>query len=216
MAAPGIRSLLFQVTFMNRFALTGGIACGKSLVSVFLEKQGWQIVDSDRIARRLLAPGEGAYKKVIDSFGVSILNSDSSIDRSLLGNIVFTDPEKRSLLNSILHPLIRAEWQFQHSVLVQRGPTLVVIPLLHETEADLWFESVACVGCSFDLQLTRLRQRGLEREQAGARIAAQMKVEDKARRSDAVIWNNGSQELLEEQVKLLDRRWKSLMKTPHF
>jgi dephospho-CoA kinase len=99
---------------------------------------------------------------------------------------------------------------------VQRGPTLVVIPLLYETEANLWFESVACVGCSFDVQSERLRQRGLTPEQARARIAAQLKVEDKAKQSDAVIWNNGSEELLKEQVRLLDNRWKSLIKPPLF
>jgi len=201
---------------MNRYALTGGIASGKSMVSGLLETWGWQIIDSDVIARGLLEPGGGAYKKVIDSFGSSIVYNDSSIDRSRLGNIVFTDPEKRGLLNSILHPLIRAEWQFQHSVLVQRGPTLVVIPLLHETEANLWFESVACVGCSFDRQMARLRQRGLMPEQAEARISAQMKVEDKAKHSDVVIWNNGSKELLEDQARLLDGRWKSVFKAPPF
>jgi dephospho-CoA kinase len=196
---------------MNRFALTGGIACGKSLVSHHLGNSGWQIIDSDLIARDLLRPDGAAYKNVIDSFGTFIVNADSSIDRHRLGEIVFTDSEKRSLLNSILHPLIRAEWQFQHSVLVQRGPTLVVIPLLFETEANLWFESVACVGCSFELQLVRLRQRSLTQEQAEARIEAQMKVEDKAKKSDVVIWNNGSQELLAEQTRLLDSRWKSLI-----
>jgi dephospho-CoA kinase len=201
---------------MNRFALTGGIACGKTMVSVFLQKAGWQVIDTDLIAHHLLEPTGAGYKKVIDSFGNRILNSNSSIDRALLGGIVFTDPEKRSLLNSILHPLIRTEWLYQHSVLVQRGPTLVVIPLLFETEANLWFESVACVGCSYGLQQIRLQQRGQNQKQAEARIAAQMNVEEKVRRSDIVIWNNGSQELLKEQAGHLDSLWKSLMKHPLF
>jgi dephospho-CoA kinase len=194
---------------MNRFALTGGIACGKSAMSAFLQGLGWQVIDADVLARHFLEKGEAGYEKVIDSFGPSILNKDSSIDRSLLGNIVFTNPEKRRLLNALLHPLIQAEWQSRHSVLTQRGPTLVVIPLLHETGSDQWFESVACVGCSLTLQKARLQQRGLNEKQSAARIDSQMSVENKIKLSNHVIWNDGSLSLLEEQALLLHQCWKS-------
>jgi len=195
---------------MKRFTLTGGIACGKSTVSEALKKRGWQVIDTDEIAQEIVKKDSEGYKKVIDSFGSSILNSEGSIDRLQLGDIIFTDSGKRSLLNSILHPLIQKEWQLQHSVCVQRGATLVVIPLLYEVEGDGWFDSVACVGCSHDTQQMRLKQRGFDFGQIQMRIKAQMGLEQKLKKSDLVVWNNGSEELLEQQVNLLDRHWKSL------
>lgn len=195
---------------MKKFALTGGLACGKSTVSKLLKIRGWQVIDTDEISHDLLEPDTDAYKKVIDSFGSSILKELRRIDRSLLGNIVFKDPEKRSLLNSILHPLIRAEWQRRHSVLVQRGPTLVVIPLLFETGMNEWFDAVACVGSFKNVQEKRLSERGLTQIQIDLRIAAQMNLENKMKQSDVVIWNNGSEALLNKQVMLLEKSWKPL------
>ncbi|NJK90836.1 MAG: dephospho-CoA kinase [Blastochloris sp.] len=193
---------------MNRFAITGGIACGKSTVGAGMERLGWQVIDTDVLARRLLEPEGAAYEKVVDSFGQSILNESGLIDRSLLGEIVFNDPAKRSLLNSILHPLIRAEWQSSHSLFIQHGPTLIVIPLLFETGIETWFQSVACVGCSLERQRERLAGRGLKNRQAEQRIAAQWPMEEKLKRSHLVLWNDGSMELLEQQIRLLDSRWK--------
>lgn len=198
---------------MKRFCITGGIACGKSEVAQGLEKRGWKIIDTDRIAREVVEPGQPGYKKVVDAFGRKILNSSGLIDRNLLGQVVFASSEQRILLNSILHPLIRFQWKTRLSEHLSRTPGLpavVVIPLLYETGGEVEFDSVACVASPAGQQLARLRSRGLDEEEAMRRVRSQQALEEKIRRSSVMIWNGGSLELLQAQTDGLARHWQDL------
>jgi dephospho-CoA kinase len=197
---------------MKRFCITGGIACGKSEVTSRLSASGWLVIDTDIIAREQLQPGTEGYKKTVDAFGKSIINDAHLVDRALLGRLVFADPEKRKVLNSILHPLIRSVTEQclqQHEREHPETPAVTVIPLLHETGGEDRFDSIACVASSLALQTARLRHRGLSEEEAVQRIRSQWPVEEKIRHSHVVLWNNGSLDLLNRQLELLKHLWLS-------
>lgn len=188
------------------YGLTGGIGCGKSTASRLLAERGWEVIDTDQIARQCLAPGEEGYKYVVDAFGPSILNKEQSIDRSALGRIVFSDECSRKRLNSILHPIIRAQWHFrlqQHRLHRPGLPAVVDIPLLFETGAEGAFDRTVCVGCSPAVQQERLAARGWEGEEIRRRIHAQWPLAEKIKHSDLVVWNDGSLELLRQQLERL-------------
>ncbi len=186
-----------------RLALTGGIACGKSYLSGILQEWGWDIIDTDVIARQCLEPGNTGYKKTVDAFGSDILTSNRTVDRARLGQIVFSDVEKLNLLNSILHPLIRDQWQRQldhHLRIAPEVPAVVVIPLLYETSIEGRFDCVIGIGCSGATQLKRLETRGWKKDEIGKRMASQLSVKEKMKRSDIVLWNDGSPLLLKGQA----------------
>ena len=190
--------------------LTGGIACGKSTVSDELKKGGWFVLDTDEIAHAQYQPGTTGYKNVIDAFGSVILKQDQSVNRSILGRIVFSDPEKLRLLNSIIHPLVRNAWQEQLNEHLNQSPgsmAAVVIPLLFEIGAQNQFEIVVCVACSTSLQIQRLRARGLSPEETERRLASQWPIEQKIKQSDIHIWNNGNLSLLQCQTARLMARY---------
>ncbi|MDR1191972.1 MAG: dephospho-CoA kinase [Verrucomicrobiales bacterium] len=199
---------------MKKFCITGGIACGKSTVADQLAADGWPIIDTDLIAREQLAPDTEGYKKVVDAFGEFILNDQRQVDRSLLGLVVFSDVSKRSTLNSILHPLIRAasSQRLAEFTLECRDVRRIVfiVPLLYEVGWEVEFDSVACIASPAAAQLARLRVRGLDATAARQRLAAQWPTEEKIKRSQIVLWNNGSLALLNRQVELLKTSWLSL------
>jgi dephospho-CoA kinase len=171
--------------------LTGGIACGKSTLAGMLRERGWQIIDTDAIARQILVPGQPTWKNVIDVFGSSILQPDKSIDRKVLGRLVFADPSLRAKLNGITHPVIRSVWQQEREERARTHPIqslAVMIPLLFECELERYFTSVWCVGASHATQLRRLESRGLTPPEAAQRIASQMPVAAKMERSSVAFW----------------------------
>jgi dephospho-CoA kinase len=189
-------------------ALTGGIACGKSTVAEMLAARGWHVIDTDAIARRVLDPAESvftAYKNVVDVFGVNILQADKSIDRKVLGRLVFADPALRAKLNELTHPVIRSAWQHERE---ERGRThphqslAVMIPLLYECELEAYFRAVWCVGASRATQLRRLAARGHDAAEAQQRIDSQLPVAAKMARASVAFWNEGSRDALERQVQL--------------
>jgi dephospho-CoA kinase len=184
------------------FALTGGIACGKSTVAEILARRGWQVIDTDVIGHELLkTPDMPVWKKVVDAFGPSVLNADRSIDRRVLGDLVFADPEKRQTLNALVHPAIRAQWQ---ATLARSDctahPVVVMIPLLYETQAQAGFAKVIAVGCTPATQGSRLAARGLNARQIEQRIASQLTTDEKLRRAAVALWNEGTVGALERQV----------------
>jgi dephospho-CoA kinase len=176
-------------------ALTGGIACGKSTLAKGLRARGWHIIDTDEIGHRVLQPGEETYKNVIDAFGSSILQPDLSIDRKVLGRLVFADPLQRAKLNEITHPAIRSVWQREREERARTHPThslAVMIPLLFECELEQMFSAVWCVGASRVTQLNRLKARGLSETEADQRVASQMPVAEKMARSNIAFWGEGT------------------------
>jgi dephospho-CoA kinase len=189
---------------LNRpIGLTGGIACGKSTLAEGLRTRGWHVIDTDQIARDVIAPGGAAWKNVVDAFGPSILQPDKSIDRKVLGRLVFADPSARATLNEITHPAIRSVWQRELEERARTHPTqalAVMIPLLFECELERLFPVVWCVGASRATQLRRLVARGLTSEEAAQRLASQMPVPDKMARASLAFWGEGTPAALQLQL----------------
>jgi dephospho-CoA kinase len=194
---------------LHGIALTGGIASGKSTLAEGLRARGGYVIDTDAIAHRVLQPGEATYKNVIDAFGSSILQPDLSIDRKVLGRLVFADPLLRAKLNEITHPAIRSVWQREREERARTHPTYslaVMIPLLFECELEQMFSAVWCVGASRVTQLSRLKARGLSETEAAQRIDSQMSVAEKMVRSTVAFWGEGTPAMLLLQ---LDQVWFS-------
>ena len=178
--------------------LTGGIATGKSSVAELWRAHGATIIDSDVLAHRALAPGTDTHRQVVATFGAGITNTDGTINRRQLGEIVFTDPARRAALNAIVHPVVRAEWK--RELAAATGVAVAVIPLLFEVVAEKEFDYVVVVACSTTTQLARLQAKGLTETQARLRIGAQLPLQTKMDRGDFVIWNDGSRAGLDQQA----------------
>jgi dephospho-CoA kinase len=179
----------------RQIGLTGGVACGKSTLAEGLRARGWHVIDTDRIARRVMEPGGEVWKNVVDAFGPSILQPDQSIDRKVLGRLVFADPPLRAKLNEITHPAIRSVWQREREERARTHPThslAVMIPLLFECELEQMFSAVWCVGASRVAQMNRLKARGLSETEAAQRLASQMPVAEKMARSSIAFWGDGT------------------------
>ena len=183
--------------------LTGGIACGKSTLAQGLRERGWHIIDTDLIAHQVLAPGTETWKIVVDAFGPTILQPDQSIDRKVLGRLVFADPQQRARLNEITHPAIRSVWQHEREERARTHPTqflAVMIPLLFECALAPAFTAVWCVGASRRTQLRRLAARGFSEEEAAQRLNSQMPVADKMARAQVAFWGEGTPATLLAQL----------------
>jgi dephospho-CoA kinase len=148
------------------------------------------VADSDLIAREIVQPGQSALDAVRREFGEGVLAVDGTLDRGRLAGIVFADPTARGRLEAILHPRIRAEWEGRLDRWAGEAVPVgvAVIPLLFETGAEDRFDAIVCVACSATSQIERLRQRGWTDEECRRRIAAQMAVEEKMKRSRFVVW----------------------------
>lgn len=184
-----------------RVGLTGGIASGKSTVSRMLADHGAVIIDSDLIAREVVAPGTDGLEEVVAVFGDEVLADDGALDRPKLGAIVFADPEKRKALEAIVHPrvFLRAieidEAAGEHAVIVND------IPLLAETNQADRFDAVVVVDVPTKLQVERMvRDRGMSVEEAESRIAAQATREQRLAIATYVIENTGTLADLEARV----------------
>jgi len=184
--------------------LTGGIASGKSLVARVFKDQGAHVIDADRIVHELLEPEQQAWKEVIGYFGRDILLQDEKIDRRKLGEIVFTDAEKRSWLNNCLHPRVFLAYTTQVKHLRERSPETIVVldaALLIETGYDRNMDKTVVVYAERAQQIERLIARDkLSREQALARIASQMPLSEKRSHASYVIDNTGAREATKQQA----------------
>ncbi|RXY98196.1 dephospho-CoA kinase [Fictibacillus sp. S7] len=189
--------------------LTGGIASGKSTVSNFLRSYGLPVVDADVIARQVVEKGHPAYEKIVEYFGKHILDEAQNIDRKKLGSIVFTNEEKRLMLNRIVHPAVRLEMKNEAAAHLKESPCVVMdIPLLFESELTHMVDRTLLVFVDEETQLSRLMERdGYTEAEAKSRIAAQMPLKDKVQLADAVIMNNGSLEELKEKVEIQLHEW---------
>ncbi len=195
---------------MLKVGLTGGIGAGKSEVSRLLVASGAVLIDADKIAREVVAPGTPGLAAVVEAFGRGILAPDGSLDRPALGALVFADPQKLAVLNSIVHPLVGAR-----SAELERSapPDAVVVhdvPLLTENGLAPLYDVVVVVDASPETQLDRLvRLRGMSEEDARARMAAQAGREKRLEIADVVIDNDGPLEGLRERV---DAVWADLVR----
>ncbi|GMB07370.1 dephospho-CoA kinase [Thermolongibacillus altinsuensis] len=195
--------------------LTGGIASGKSTVAAMLRQLHIPVIDADEIARKATAIDGEAYEPIIRAFGKEILQKDGTIDRLKLGSIVFHDENKRKLLNEIVHPIVRKKMLQQKEVYIQQGKQTIVldIPLLFESRLEHLVDRIIVVYVNEAIQLQRLMKRnGFSVEEAKARIRSQMPLEEKVKKADAIIDNNGTIEETQQQLHDLLIRWGVLKK----
>ncbi|XP_018807851.1 dephospho-CoA kinase-like [Juglans regia] len=189
---------------MRIVGLTGGISSGKSTVSNLFKSHGVPVVDADLIARDVLKKGTGGWKKVVAAFGEDILQANGEVDRPKLGQIVFTDPTKRQLLNRLLAPYISSGIFWEIVKLWMRGFKVIVldVPLLFEAKMDKWTKPIMVVWVDPETQLKRLMERDrTSEEDAQNRINAQMSLDLKRTKADIVIDNTGSREDLNENFR---------------
>jgi dephospho-CoA kinase len=194
--------------------LTGGIASGKSEAARILKKLGAYIIDADEIAHALLEPNTQTWKKVVKSFGTGILRPDQSIDRAVLGRIVFDDPKKLAGLNAILHPFVFAEKERRQKAIAEADPQAVIIfdvPLLIETKTHEKMDKVVVVTVDRKTQLKRLTERnGLSKQEAQKRINAQMPLNEKTKYADYLINSGESLADMEIRVRQIFEELKQL------
>lgn len=191
-----------------RVAVTGNAASGKTTLSRLWAREGVPVVLADELSREVVEPGSAGLSAVVEAFGQGILLDDGSLDRGALRSLVFRDPESRSRLEAILHPLIlryREEWLRKQA---SEGAPLVVaeIPLLYEVGLEGEFDLVVVVDAPREVRLRRLvEDRGLSEEDGMAIMEAQLSDEEKRRRADYVVQNAGTREDLETRaLALLD------------
>jgi len=185
-----------------RVGLTGGIASGKSTVSAVLSELGAVVVDSDLLAREVVARGTPGLAQVVEAFGTGVLTAEGDLDRPAVGAIVFADESRRRVLESIVHPLVRARSAELESAAEPGALVVHDVPLLVEGGMAPAFDVVVVVDVPTEVQVERMvRERGWSREEAEARIAAQATREQRLAAATHVIDNTGTLEELRARVE---------------
>ncbi|WP_324783644.1 dephospho-CoA kinase [Streptomyces sp. H51] len=198
---------------MLKVGLTGGIGAGKSEVSRLLVAHGAVLIDADRIAREVVAPGTPGLAAVVDAFGEEVLAADGSLDRPRLGSIVFADPERLAVLNAIVHPLVGARSRELEAAAAGDAVVVHDVPLLAENGLAPLYDLVIVVDVSPETQLDRLvRLRGMTEEDARARMAAQATREKRREIADIVIDNDVPLDDLRRRVREV---WEELRRRAH-
>ncbi|XQY90953.1 dephospho-CoA kinase [Metabacillus sp. HB246100] len=183
--------------------LTGGIASGKSTVTSMIKEKGFQIVDADMISREVVKAGESAYHEIVKQFGPQILKVNKELDREKLGNVIFSDEEKRVQLNQIVHPAVRKEMLKKiHEAKSKNLQAIVLdIPLLFESKLTNLVDKVLVIYVDEKTQLSRLMNRNnLSEQDAKMRIQSQLSIEKKKKMGDYVIDNSGTIQETKEQL----------------
>ncbi|MEZ7764615.1 dephospho-CoA kinase [Gemella sp. 27098_8_92] len=194
---------LYLSDFMEMMILiigiTGSIACGKSLVSNYLQEKGYTIIDADKIGHMALENDE-VKKQLVNKFGKSILK-DNEVNRVTLGKLVFENNENLKELNNIIHPQIRKNISEQIQVHKNEKLVFVDVPLLFEAKFDDLVEKIIVVSLDEKIQLERLMNRNsLSKEEALQRIKSQIPVREKEKLGDYVVDNSFTQENTYNQV----------------
>jgi len=192
---------------LKTIGITGPIASGKSTVTSLLKAKGAVTIDADEIAGDVVEPGKLAWKEIVAYFGEDILLPDRRLNRRKLGKIVFENPEKLAVLNSIIHPpVINEIGKRTKQVEAEYGDGKVVVvdvPLLIEVGLHRQCDLTVVVTADKSIRSRRLQEQGLAKEEAESRIAAQSEKEMLEKHADIVIQNNGSLTELEEKVEEL-------------
>lgn len=190
--------------------LTGGIGAGKSTFAALLAERGAHVIDADKLGHEALAPGEPAWRSIVDQFGDEVLAAGSmNIDRKVLGRIVFEDPAKLASLNAITHPVILRKiadslerFRYTDRIVILDAALIVELGLADSLHL------VVVIASSTDIRRARLiRDRGMTSGAIDARIHAQSRTEDLIAAADIVVTNDGS---LEDLIKEADRVWAEL------
>ena len=188
--------------------ITGGIASGKSTVTNFLRKQGFQVVDADAVVHQLQKPGGRLFEALVQHFGQEIILENGELNRPLLASLIFSNPEEREWSKQIQGEIIREELATLRDQLAQTEEIFFMdIPLLFEQDYASWFDETWLVYVEPDVQMERLMKRDqLSKDLAISRLSAQWSLEEKKGLASQVIDNNGSQDQLLAQVNSLLER----------
>ena len=190
--------------------LTGGIASGKTAVSDLFSEKGVPVVDTDLIARKVVEAGSPALDRIATTFGPDFLDEKGNLDRKKMREAIFTDPDQKKRLESILHPAIATEAMRQVSARPEPW-CLLVVPLLAESGRYQWVDRVLVVDVDESTQIERVMARDhIDRSQAEAILSAQASRQQRLAIADDVIDNSGSLEDLELQVEALYRKFSTL------
>ena len=206
-SAPSLNALKGKLPFIG---LTGGIGSGKTAVSDLLGELGAGIIDTDQIAREITAPGGKAIPLIQKAFGSDFINASGALDRVKMRVLVFENPQSRTILEQITHPLIREETRSQATDLIAKGlPYLVfVIPLLVESEAwQALIDWLVVVDCPEETQIARVMQRSnLSRAEVERILNAQASRKERLSLANTVIENTGDLASLKEEVLFLHQK----------
>lgn len=192
--------------------LTGGIGSGKSTVAALFGECGATVIDSDAISHQLTRAGGDAIAAICAAFGDGYIDASGAMDRQRMRQLVFSDPASKQRLESILHPLIRAQMLAQAKASGASPYSLLVVPLLFETRnyREL-VQRILVVDCAEAIQVVRaMRRSGLSEEEIRAIMAQQIARAERLRRADDVIQNDGDMQSLRQQVGQLHLRYLSL------
>ena len=197
-------------TKILRIGLTGGIASGKSTVADLFAARSVPIIDTDRIAREVVEPGQPPLERLVERFGKGILTPDGHLDRPKLREIVFSDPKARADLEALTHPAIGTA--VEELAAAAGGPyQILVIPLLVEKGLTGRVDRVLVVDCPEEMQLERLQRRdGSTSEQARAMLNAQTSRATRLKAAHEVIHNESDLDALRQQVATLHQRYLEL------
>lgn len=192
---------------MLNIGLTGGIAAGKSEAASRFAAHGAIVIDADRLAREVVAPGTPGHAAVVQAFGPTVISNDATLDRGALASLVFADETARTTLNAIIHPLVAARTA---ELMAAAAPDDIVIhdvPLLVENDLMHRYDSVVVIQAPLSARLARLARRGLTPAEAQARIQAQTTDSIRAAAATHLITNDGDLANLHTQV---DKIWQTL------
>ena len=198
---------------MHLIGLTGGIASGKSIVSERLAELGAVHIDADQLARQAVEPGTAALSQIASEFGPTVIAPDGSLDRAALGAIIFSDPERRVVLNGIVHPAVKALAHGLVAAAAAANPDAVVVydvPLLVEAGVndDYRFDLIVVVHASTETRIKRMvERRGMSREEATHRLNSQATDTERMAIADVVINNDGA---LDDTLRQVDELWQRL------
>lgn len=195
--------------------LTGGIAAGKSTVAKRWVEHGAIEIDADDLAREAVATGSKGLQQVVAAFGPEVLDAEGALDRKALASVIFGDENKRQLLNSILHPIIKQLARERLSAFSAADIVVYNVPLLVEANVDYDFDLVVTVEAPLEQQIKRLvENRGLSEAEAKQRIEAQAKPIERAARSDRMLNSNQDLSFLLRDADALWREIVSLASKP--
>ncbi len=197
---------------MLRVGLTGNVGAGKSTAVSLFASWGATVVDTDMLAREVVAPGRPALGAIREVWGDGVIAGSGGLDRAAMRHIIFSDSEARERLEAILHPAIRARCRELFAEAEARGDRIVigVVPLLYETGMEEEYDVVLLIDAPLEQRIERLvNKRGLSLDEARAIAAAQMPAEEKRARADFIIDNDSD-------ITTLERRawetWKEIEK----
>lgn len=194
---------------MQKIALTGGIAAGKSTVAELFRQRGVEVIDTDRIARDVAAAGEPALEEIRAEFDDDIIDDNGNLNRNKLRARIFENPDERARLNAILHPRIIQRLQEELLALADQPYVIVEVPLLVEGGFEKDFDRVLVVDVPQDIQIKRLMERdGSDQDTARHEVAAQADRNERLAHADDIIVNDGPSEALAAEVDKLDARYR--------